>query len=304
MASAHAAPGPAAPARAAITHLDGTPATPDDLSALALYNYGHFTSLRVESGGRVRGLGLHLRRLADDCRALFDTDLDTDAVREALRRVADRHTAPVTVRVTVCDPATSLDGVGPASPVALLSVRPASTAVPPPLRLTGATYVRDLPEVKHTALFGVLRLRRAARRGGFDDTLLFDHHGHVQEGTTWNVCFWDGARLVWPRARCLPGVTARLLREAAVAAGVPVADAFVARRELGSLRAAFATNAAFGVRPVARVDDVTYAEDRDLLATLRALYADVPADDLDAPRAGPRGAAHDPSRVQEGAKSH
>ena len=48
-----------------VTRLDGTPATADDLSALALYNYGHFTALRVEHG-RVRGLALHLRRLADD----------------------------------------------------------------------------------------------------------------------------------------------------------------------------------------------------------------------------------------------
>ncbi|MEW2525009.1 aminotransferase class IV [Streptomyces sp. NPDC047071] len=280
-------PAPAAAPRApvAVTRLDGSPATPGDLAGLALYNYGHFTTLRVERGG-VRGLGLHLRRLADDCRTLFGTDPDTvtgltDGVRAALRRVARAHEAPVTVRVTVCAPDTTLDGPGTATPTALLSTRPAPAAQAPPLRLTTAAYVRELPEVKHTGLLGTLRLRADVRRRGFDDALLLDHEGHVLEGTTWNICFWDGARLLWPRGRCLPGVTARLLRDAAAAAGVPVGDASVARAGLGALRGAFATNAAFGVRPVASVDEVAFAPDPDvaaLTATLTARYADVPAD--------------------------
>lgn len=36
-----------------MAHLNGARATPDDLEALALVNYGHFTSMRVEDG-RVR----------------------------------------------------------------------------------------------------------------------------------------------------------------------------------------------------------------------------------------------------------
>ncbi|MEV0730501.1 hypothetical protein [Polymorphospora sp. NPDC050346] len=35
--------------------LDGVSVTVDDLSVLALVNYGHFTSMRIE-GNRVRGL--------------------------------------------------------------------------------------------------------------------------------------------------------------------------------------------------------------------------------------------------------
>ncbi|WP_051855295.1 aminotransferase class IV [Streptomyces sp. NRRL B-1347] len=282
-----ATPAPAPRASVAVTRLDGSPATPGDLAALALYNYGHFTTLRVERG-RVRGLGLHLRRLADDCRTLFGTDPDTvgrltEGVRAALRRVARAHEAPLTVRVTVCAEDTTLEGPGTTAPTALLSTRPAAAAAPPPLRLTTATYVRELPEVKHTGLFGTLRLRADVRRRGFDDALLLDHDGHVLEGTTWNICFWDGTRLLWPRGRCLPGVTARLLREAAAGAGLPVGDAHLTRGGLGSLRAAFATNAAFGVRPVASVDEVLFAPDPDvtaLTATLTDRYADVPAEPL------------------------
>ncbi|WJV44966.1 aminotransferase class IV [Streptomyces flavofungini] len=262
-----------------VTRLDGRPATADDLAALALYNYGHFTTLRVEHG-RARGLALHLRRLADDCRTLFAADLDTRAVRGALRRVAERSEGPVTVRVTVCAPEMSLDCPEGLTPLALISTRPAPPDVPPPLRLATATYVRDLPEVKHTGLFGALRLRGDARRRGFDDALLLDRDGRVQEGTTFTICCWDGTRLLWPRAACLPGVTARLLREAATAGGVPTLDAPVTRGELGALRGVFATNAAFGVRPVAAVDGTALPVDPELLTTLRTLYAGVPAEPL------------------------
>lgn len=66
--------------------LDGRPVTADDLASLALYNYGHFTSMLV-SDGRVRGLSFHLRRLVNDCRTLFATDLDRSTVRKLVRRL-------------------------------------------------------------------------------------------------------------------------------------------------------------------------------------------------------------------------
>lgn len=44
--------------------LNGEPPAVDDLRALALVNYGHFTSLQVR-GGAAQGLDLHLRRLQD-----------------------------------------------------------------------------------------------------------------------------------------------------------------------------------------------------------------------------------------------
>ena len=50
-----------------MAELNGAPITPEELQTLALINYGHFTSMRIE-GGRVRGLSHHLERLARDCR--------------------------------------------------------------------------------------------------------------------------------------------------------------------------------------------------------------------------------------------
>ena len=81
--------------------------TPDEITALAVTGYGHFTTMRVEDG-TVRGLGLHLARLARDCRTLFDAGLDLERVRAQVRRAVRGTQGAVVVRVTVFDPALSL----------------------------------------------------------------------------------------------------------------------------------------------------------------------------------------------------
>ncbi|MGH7868312.1 MAG: aminotransferase class IV, partial [Candidatus Dormibacteraceae bacterium] len=65
--------------------LDGQPITIDQLAALVLVPYGHFTSMRVDNH-RVRGLSLHLERLSRDCRVLYNVDLDLNNVRAYLRQ--------------------------------------------------------------------------------------------------------------------------------------------------------------------------------------------------------------------------
>ncbi|WP_370410053.1 aminotransferase class IV [Streptomyces fradiae] len=272
--------------------VDGVPASTAQLAALALTNYGHFTTLRVEEGGGVRGLGLHLERLVRDCAAVFGAALDPERVRgyvreACVREAADGRSGALNVRVTVFDPA--LDIVRPAEPAGdprvLVTVRPAGGLFPPPLRVTARPYRRDVPAVKHVGLFGPLALRREARRAGFDD-VLFTEPGPglapggealVTEGCTWNVGFVDAAgRVVWPAADVLPGVTMRLLRQARPGALVRP----VRMGELPALRAAFATNAAIGVRAVHAVDGHRFPADDPVLAELRAAYAALPEDRL------------------------
>lgn len=265
--------------------VDGVPASTAQLAALALTGYGHFTTLRVEEGGGVRGLALHLERLVRDCAAVFGAALDPERVLGYVRKACVQEEAAagrrgaLNVRVTVFDPA--LDIARPAEPAGdprvLVTVRPAGGLFPPPLRVAARPYRRDVPAVKHVGLFGQLALRREARRAGFDD-VLFTEPGPggdalVTEGCTWNVGFVDAeGRVVWPAADVLPGVTMRLLREARPGALVrPVRTG-----ELPALRAAFATNAAIGVRAVHAVDGHRFPADDPVLAELRAAYAALP----------------------------
>lgn len=251
-----------------MAELDGQPVTAAQLQALALTNYGHFTTMVVEDG-RVRGLGLHLERLERDCRTLFGVEPDRDRVRAFVRRAAPARGA-VAVRVTLFDPAIDLGSIGgSAEPGVLVTVRPAG-GVAGPLRVRTAAFEREAPEVKSVALFGALRQRRLAQQAGFDDALFVDRHGAVTEGGTWNVGFLRGGELVWPRGAYLAGTAMALLRGACGGTQERVGP------ELAGIDGVFATNAAVGVRPVAAVDGREFEVAG--AARLRAAYLAVPGD--------------------------
>ncbi|MEU0156947.1 aminotransferase class IV [Micromonospora fulviviridis] len=256
--------------------LDGVPPTADDLAALALVNYGHFTTVRLEQGG-VRGLGLHLDRLARDCAVLFNVQLDIDRVRRLARRAAAQVNPPAMLRITVFDP--DLSVVHPAAeaePRVLINVRPAPAAASSPLRLHAAAHRRGLPQVKHVGLFGAVRERRLAQRAGFDDVLFVDADGQVSEGATWNVGFVVGGEVWWPAADCLPGITARLLDRLLAQIGVPARRVPIRLDRLPAACAAFVTSAGVGIRPVAAIDGRELTIEPGLLDRLRAGYEAIP----------------------------
>lgn len=262
--------------------LNGHPADPGALRALALGNYGHFTSLRVEDQ-RVRGLGRHLERLVRDCRAVFGTDLDPERVRRQLRAAVGDRTGAFVARVTVFDPGLDLGRPAAAKdPHILVTHRPAGPQPPAPLTVRAARYQREVPEVKHTALFGALHQRRAAQLAGFDDALFVDVHGRVCEGPTWNVGFVDAdGAVLWPRADVLPGITMALLKDLHDHTTAPVTAA-----GLSGMQAAFATNTAVGIRAITAIrapgtaDDIRYPPDHPLVTRLREAYSALPGERL------------------------
>lgn len=257
-----------------MAELNGRPATLDELQTLALTNYGSFTSLRVEEG-RVRGLALHLERLVRDTRTLFGVDLDPDRIRALIRRVAPTSGA-TTIRVTVFDPATDLGHPDRAEDPQILVTQRAAGALPlPPLSVRSTVYQRDLPEVKSVSLFTSLRHRRAAQLSGYDDALFVDDQGVISEGGTWNIGFYDGEQVIWPSAEALPGITMLLLQ-----AAHEHRTAHVTLADVGTMEAAFATNAAIGVRAITRVDDTELTADHPIVDILRKQYLDVPGDSI------------------------
>ncbi|MFH8385126.1 aminotransferase class IV [Kitasatospora sp. NPDC018058] len=255
--------------------IDGAPADPARLAALGLLNYGHFTTLRAEAG-RVRGLTLHLERLDRDCRTLFGAELDRAVVRERIRAALPADGGPVIVRVTVYDPALGLERpAAPAAPALLVTTRPAATAEPAPLRARTTVYRRELPEVKHVGLFGLVHRRRLAQLAGYDDALFADEDGRVTEGATWNIGFLAGERLVWPEGPSLRGVTEALL---AGAYDGPQSREPVHAARLDAFDAAFAVNAGVGVRPIAAVDGTAFDPAHPVLAELSAAYRGIAAE--------------------------
>lgn len=261
-----------------MAELNGKPVTLDDIERLALTNYGHFTSMRME-GGTVRGLSLHLDRLARDCRIVFGVELDRERTLHYIRKAADGVTGVAGLRVTVFDPALDMGRPSDAKdPHILVNLRPAGTLSPPPLTAKTFTFTRDNAQVKHIGLHPQLRLRRDAQLAGFDDAVFLEQNGRVSEGGTWNLGFVDqGGTVVWPDAPVLPGTTMLLLQgldaPKQITAPVTLAD-------IPNMAAAFATNTTIGVRSVSALDDVKFPQDHPVLAALREAYAGIPGERL------------------------
>lgn len=257
--------------------LDGKPVSADDLLPLALTNLGHFTSMRVEADGSIRGLSLHMERLVRDCKVVWGADLDTGRVRHYVRQGLDGQRRPCVVRVRIYDPKVDMGHPADADdPHILVSVRAAGAMPPAPLRTMSVTYERDLPKVKHVGLLGVLHARRTAQLAGYGDALFVGRDGFVSEGGTWNIGFVDqNGTVVWPQAPVLPGVTMALLRQHA-----EHKVATVTLEQATGMAAAFATNTSVGVRPLSAIDETEFPVEHAVLTQLREAYLSIPGETL------------------------
>ena len=252
--------------------LNGKPATVENLRALALANYGHFTSMQVRNRA-VQGRELHVRRLEDATQALFGTSFDgASALQQAAHALASAGLRDASVRVTVFS--TQFDYRDPARAVApdvLITLSPPSAVEKPALRVKTYPFVRPLPQFKHVGTFPLFHYRRQALADGFDDALFVDPTGQVVEGSIWNLGLWDGDAVTWPEGPALRGTAERLLQTALTRAGVPQRSTPVLRHDLGRFRAAFACNAS-GLQPVVGADAVAWGIDTALMRRLAEVF--------------------------------
>jgi branched-subunit amino acid aminotransferase/4-amino-4-deoxychorismate lyase len=250
----------------ALVEVDGRTPSEQDLQALALAGYGHFTAMQVRDG-RVRGLDLHLRRLALANRELFGAELDGDRVRDHVRSALEKTTPDASVRVLVQQP----DDSRP--PTVTVVVRP-------PFDLPGSgawslqsvPYQRCVPHIKHIGDFGQAYYGRLASGNGYDEALLTAPDGTVAEGSITNVGFFDGTTIIWPDAPQLAGITMQLLRTS-----LPHRSAPVRLADLARYPSAFVTNSR-GIAAVRRIDEHSFDVDQALMDRLNRAYGDVPWD--------------------------
>ena len=255
-------------------HFSDNAPSSEDLHALALINYGHFTSMQVRAGA-VQGLDLHRRRLESANLELFGTALEFEPLREQMRQ-AVAATPDCTLRATVFS--RSFDYRNPEGdwPTAVLvSLSPPSAPRTEGLRLKSFSFLRPLPHLKHVGTFPLFHHRRLARVQGFDDALFADAQGRISEGTVWNLGFWDGGQVIWPEADALRGTAEQMLQSGLETLEVRQSLRPVHIAELKGLRAAFTCNAT-SVQPIAAIDGATFDPDLQLMGRLRQALAQLP----------------------------
>lgn len=257
--------------------LNGTTATADDLASVAFAGYAHFTALQVRSGA-VRGLDLHLARLRKASDELFGTHLPNDQIRDYLRTAIQAGPADASLSCFVTQRAGEFSA--PQAPAQLdVFVRTTAPADPPagPLRLDVVRHERHLAHLKHVGEVGkTFYLRRAVARG-FDDAAFVDDGGRLSEATIWNLAFWDGESVVWPRADLLLGVTMQILARRLTAQGVPQRTADIRLADLGGYRAGVVMNSWTPAIPIDRIGDHQLTDGKQLQELLHDAYCAEPA---------------------------
>ena len=253
-------------------HIDGVPATVEGLTAALVSNYAAFTTIQHEPGG-VRGLDLHLSRLAASALELFGQSVPEAVMRERIRAALAGRDERLSVRVQLFLPTITprrVDSKG--RPSVLVRV---SKPLPPlhgPLRLQGQSYQREAPHLKHAATFGLVRAARAAKAADFDDALFTTPDGLIAEGSVWNIGFIEAQSVVWPRAPKLAGTGQALIARGLDAVSMSSETRPVRLDEVGGFDGAFICNSATPAASVTAIDQARLNTDPRMIERLEAAW--------------------------------
>lgn len=259
-----------------ITQFNGRTADASELAPLAFAGFAHFTALQIRDRG-ARGLDLHLARLRVASDELFGRHLSDEVVREYLHIAL--VTTPPDVSLTcfvssrpgefaVASDATALD--------VLVKVDGPAEAPTGPLTLDVIEHERHLPHIKHVGEVSKTLLLRRANAQGFDDAALTDRFGRLSEATIWNLAFWDGTSVIWPRADVLPGITMQILKRRLEILAVPQETREIRLSDLGDHLAAVVMNSWSPGIPVSQIGGTPLNQDSALPNLLHAAYAEEP----------------------------
>jgi branched-subunit amino acid aminotransferase/4-amino-4-deoxychorismate lyase len=255
---------------------NGRPATAEDLAPTAFAGYAHFTAMQVR-GGLVGGLDLHLERLRRASTRLFGRAMPDEQVRAHLRTAIAAGPADLSLTATMYSSEGEFTKAGvEADPDVLVRTGPPASGPDGPLSLALVEHERMLPEIKHVGEIAKTHYLRQAVAEGFDDAAFTDRRGRISEATIWNLAFWDGEAVVWPRAAMLGGTAMGIVRRRLGEIGVPQREEDVVAADLPRLSGAAVMNSWTPGIAVDRIGETRLSGSAELRALLHRAYAAEP----------------------------
>lgn len=255
-----------------ITHFNGQSATAEDLAPLAFAGFAHFTAMQVRDGA-VRGLDLHLQRLRLASEEMFGRHLSEPAMRTYLRNAVEAGGPHASLTCfTTCRPGEFMTAGPELQLDVLIKVTDPASPPPGPVALDVVRHERHLPRVKHVGEVAKTLYLRQARTRGFDDAAFEDDAGRLSEATIWNLSFWDGESVIWPKADVLSGVTMQILSRQLAAHGIPQHTREVRRADLDETMAAVVMNSWTPAIPVSRIGGQQLSKDKAFTRLLHDVY--------------------------------
>ena len=172
----------------------------------------------------------------------------------------------------------------PPRPTLIMTVRAQDPAAGEKKRIEGIAVITRPDQrwarrdIKTVQLLPNLLAKTEARKAGAYEAWLVDSDGFVTEGASTNAWIVDSQNQVVTRQLSndiLPGVTRRVILEAAEAAGLPVIERKFSVAEALTAREAFLSSASGAAIPVVKIDDTIIADGKPgpLTRRIHKLYA-------------------------------
>lgn len=255
-----------------VTMLDGREASSGDLAPLSFAGFAHFTAMQIREG-KVRGLDLHLDRLRSASLVMFGKAHDDADVCGFLRQAIERGPADLSLTATVFSRSGEFTAKGASDdPAILVRTFPASSGPEGPLTLEPVAHQRALASIKHVGETMKTHALRQAVARGFDDAVFIDEQGRIAEATIWNLAFWDGRTVVWPRADILRGVTMQIVERQLTRSGIPQATREIRPGDVRDFSGVALMNSWTPYVPVRAIGAAAVPVAGDFGALLRAAY--------------------------------
>ncbi|NKQ10977.1 aminotransferase class IV [Pseudomonas sp. SST3] len=139
-------------------------------------------------------------------------------------------------------------------------------------------------EVEHFLTHVVLErnvsasIQNQAIRQGFDDAAFLDDRGHLSKATIWNLVFWDGETVIWPRVEMLKGTMMGMVQRQLARLDVPQRHELITLEHLKELSGAAVMNSWTPGIPVTAIASHTIDEARPFIELLHKAHEAEPAD--------------------------
>ncbi|MFD1215729.1 aminotransferase class IV family protein [Microbulbifer celer] len=257
--------------------INGHPVTLSEMSPLAFAGFAHFTAMQVRDG-KIKGLDLHLERLREASMAFFGRALPDEKLQSHIRTVVDEGEKDLSLTVTIFSHhgefnANSMD----VEPSVLVRTGAQSDGPTGPLRLSAVEHERPLAAIKHVGEAGKTYYLHQAIRQGFDDAAFVDRHGCLSEATIWNLVFWDGETVIWPKADILKGTMMGIIQRQLERLNIPQRHEAITFKRLGELSGAAVMNSWTPGIPVTAIASNVLEEKKPFINLLHKAYEAEPA---------------------------
>jgi branched-subunit amino acid aminotransferase/4-amino-4-deoxychorismate lyase len=112
-------------------------------------------------------------------------------------------------------------------------------------------------------------------------TLIFvDNFGHLSEATIWNLVFWDGETVIWPKAKILDGTMMSIVQRQLEHINIPQRHEAITLKRLRELSGAAVMNSWTPGISISAIGSVTIAEAKPFIRLLHEAFEAEPADTI------------------------